>query len=161
MYMSPEVADRKPYGSASDTYGLGCVLLEMLVRQQLRERRPFETRKDYIREALDAARAHGWHAFNEMSDLAWRMLDENPKTRVALPTAAAAAATAASVLSKQQAIADACTSATAKSQNGAAESKPPVEGAIERARPSKRVAAEERLRRASTNERRRRLQYAD
>ena len=36
MYMSPEVADRKPYGAASDTYGLGCVLLEMLVRQQVR-----------------------------------------------------------------------------------------------------------------------------
>ena len=50
MYMSPEVADRKPYGAASDTYGLGCVLLEMLLRRQLRERRPFETRVDYITE---------------------------------------------------------------------------------------------------------------
>ena len=36
VYMSPEVADRKPYGAASDTYGLGCVLLEMLVRHQAR-----------------------------------------------------------------------------------------------------------------------------
>ena len=35
MYMSPEVADRKPYGATSDTYGLGCVLLEMLLRHQV------------------------------------------------------------------------------------------------------------------------------
>ena len=50
MYMSPEVSENKPYGAASDTYGLGCVLLEMLLRRQLRERRPFETRVDYITE---------------------------------------------------------------------------------------------------------------
>lgn len=37
--MSPEVEARKPYGAASDTYSLGCVLLEMLLQSQLRERR--------------------------------------------------------------------------------------------------------------------------
>ena len=33
MYMAPEVAHRKPYGAASDVYGLGCVLLELLLRR--------------------------------------------------------------------------------------------------------------------------------
>lgn len=69
MYMSPEVADCKPYGAASDTYGLGCVLLEMLLRHQLRERRPFEERKDYISEALRAARGHGWYSFERMEEV--------------------------------------------------------------------------------------------
>ena len=46
MYMSPEVADRKPYGAASDTYGLGCVLLEMLVRRQVCAPTPNRTRVD-------------------------------------------------------------------------------------------------------------------
>ena len=155
MYMSPEVADRKPYGAPSDTYGLGCVLLEMLLRRQLRERRPFEARKDYINEALDAARAHGWDSFSEMSDLAFRMLDENPKTRIALPNAAADAAAAVSLLSKQQAVAGlAAKPSSSNSLSG--------EGSFnERVRPAKRVAAENRRERASTQERRRRLQYAD
>ena len=155
MYMSPEVAAHKPYGAASDVYGLGCVLLEMLLRRQLRERRPFEARKDYINEALDAARAHGWDSFSEMSDLAFRMLDENPKTRIALPNAAADAAAAVSLLSKQQAVAGlAAKPSSSNSLSG--------EGSFnERVRPAKRVAAENRRERASTQERRRRLQYAD
>ena len=196
MYMSPEVADRKPYGAPSDTYGLGCVLLEMMVRQQvcarhqqhapithvppavpniasracsdaralcisqLRERRPFETRKDYIREALDEARSHGWHTFSELSELAWRMLEENPKTRVALPTAAASAAAASSILMKQLAAADARMISSVK--NGAPLEQPrAVDSSPGRTRPPKRVAKDERLVRASAQERRRRLLYAD
>ena len=150
--MSPEVADRNPYGAASDTYGLGCVLLEMLVRQQMRERRPFETRKDYITEALDSARAQRWDTYEEMCELAWRMLDENPKTRIALPTAAAEAAAAVSCLGKQQEVA-----AVANPRAVA----PDAPSHHVRVRPAKRVATEERTRRASTQERRRRLQYAD
>jgi len=158
MYMSPEVADRKPYGAASDTYGLGCVLLEMLLRHQLRERRPFETRKDYIREALDAAKGHGWQTFEVIAELAWRMLDENPKTRIALPAAAAFTAPTISNLSRQKEAAEAA---------AASQRQPKVElGALDevatRLRPPKRVAGEERSRRGSTNqERRRRLHYAD
>ena len=69
---------------------------------QLRERRPFETRKDYIREALDSAKGHGWQTFEEMAALAGRMLDENPKIRISLPEAAAAAASSILLLSRQQ-----------------------------------------------------------
>ena len=166
MYMSPEVADRKPYGAPSDTYGLGCVLLEMLVRSQLRERRPFETRKDYIHEALDAARSFRWETFAPMCDLAWKMLDEVPKTRIPLPTAGAAAAAAISTLNRQNAAADA-SCATAALSNGASaeQSKLLSHQLSDRVRPAKRVAAEERRVLASTQEplreRRRRLQYAD
>jgi hypothetical protein len=105
MYMSPEVADCKPYGAASDTYGLGCVLLELLLRHQLRERRPFEERKDYIKEALAAAAGHGWHTFERSSDLVWRMLDESPKSRIELPAAAAVAAAAISIMARLQPVA--------------------------------------------------------
>ena len=170
MYMSPEVADRKPYGATSDTYGLGCVLLEMLLRHQLRERRPFETRKDYIREALDAAKGHGWHTFEEMAALAWRMLDDNPRTRIALPeAAAAAAAAAASVLSKHKhAAADLDTKigphvpSVGLTRSADHASVHMVGQVGVRNRPPKRVATEERLRnRSSLQERRRRLQYAD
>ena len=128
---------------------------------QLRERRPFETRKDYIREALDAARGHGWDTFGDMSELAWRMLDENPKTRVALPTAAATTAAAASVLARQRAVADASVAATVKASRTITTQAEPLDAGHTRVRPAKRVAAEERSRRASAQERRRRLQYAD
>ena len=124
----------------------------------MRERRPFETRKDYIREALDAARAYAWDTFHEMSELAWRMLDENPKTRIELPTAAAAAAAALSLLSRQAAAAD------VSYVKRAAATEPGrqivIDASRERVRPAKRVAAEERSRRLSVQERRRRFQYA-
>lgn len=89
--MSPEVADRKPYGAASDTYALGCVLLEMLLRRQLRERRPFEERRAYIDEMLKRASGHGWVSFNAMASLSRQMLADNPKQRIDLPSSAAAA----------------------------------------------------------------------
>jgi len=92
LYMSPEVENRRPYGASSDTYGLGCVLLEMLLQGQLRERRRFEERKEAIRSALDLARRkHGWQSMEELSGLAWKMLDDNPKNRIELPAAAATA----------------------------------------------------------------------
>jgi len=92
LYMSPEVEARKPYGAASDVYGLGCVLLEMLLQSQLRERRLAETRRESIAAALGTARRrHSWDTFDELSALAWRMLDESPKTRIDLPRAAAVA----------------------------------------------------------------------
>jgi len=183
MYMSPEVAECKPYGAASDTYGLGCVLLEMLLRHQLRERRPFEERKDYIREALAAAQGHGWHSFERVAELVWRMLDEFPKSRIELPAAAAAAAAAASILARQQAaggeIASRASTAAPNGQGGGAGSKPSMADAsaqssavTERTRPAKRVVAEERSTRRGCNgsaavgtegshSRRRRLLYAD
>ena len=52
--MAPEVAHRKPYGAASDVYGLGCVLLEILLRHQLRERAPEESRKEYTQARSSA-----------------------------------------------------------------------------------------------------------
>ena len=166
MYMSPEVSERKPYGAASDTYGLGCALLEILLRHQLRERRPFETRKDYITEALDAARGHGWHCFDEMANLAWRMLDDKSSTRIPLPDAAAAAASCVSTLAKLEAAADAAhgppttnrpEDVTALAKLGA------THPGDERNRPPKRIGIEERSRRYPNahQERRRRLQYAD
>ena len=166
MYMSPEVADRKPYGAASDTYGLGCVLLEMLLRHQLRERRPFETRKDYITEALGASRGHTWHTFEEMAALAWRMLDENPRSRIALPDAAAAAAAAAAVLCKHHQAAAKSAGCSASCQQPGTASGATREGARDsgtvRLRPSKRIAPDDRLKKGSTfQDRRRRLQYAD
>ncbi len=89
MYMSPEVEQRRPYGAASDVYALGCVLLEMLVQQQLRPRRRGESRHDAIKSALDyARRAHGWVAMEALADLAWKMVDPNPKTRATLPATA-------------------------------------------------------------------------
>jgi len=92
LYMSPEVEARKPYGAASDVYGLGCVLLEMLLQSQLRERRLAETRRESIAAALGTARRrHSWDTLDELSALAWRMLDESPKTRIDLPRAAAVA----------------------------------------------------------------------
>lgn len=119
---------------------------------QLRERRPFETRKDYIGEVLDEARSYSWDTFSEMSELAWRMLDENTKTRIALPTAAAAAAAAGSLLTRQR---------VAAGGGGPLQPKVSLDASPGRTRPPKRVAAEERSRRASTQERRRRLLYAD
>ena len=181
MYMSPEVADRRPYGASSDTYGLGCVLLEMLLRHQLRERRPFETRQDYIREALDLARGHGWATFESMASLARRMLDDSPKSRIALPAAAAIAASAVSVLARQQeaaaaaaaaASAHAASSAAASTHlhptsgsNGAAAPSTRVDASSatvrEHGRPPKHVSTEERTRRQPLQERRRRLHYAE
>lgn len=127
---------------------------------QLRERRPFETRKDYIREALDSAKGHGWQTFEEMAALAGRMLDENSKSRISLPEAAAAAASSILLLSRQQ---QASAASNGASQTGLADRA--VTGAQDasgvRVRPPKRVAGDERSRRAITQERRRRLQYAD
>ncbi|KAL1524469.1 hypothetical protein AB1Y20_019363 [Prymnesium parvum] len=98
MYMSPEVAERKPYGASSDTYALGCVLLEMLLRHQLRQRRPFEERQAYIDEMLKLASGHGWASFDAMACLSRQMLADNPKQRIDLPSAGAAAAAAAVAL---------------------------------------------------------------
>jgi len=92
LYMSPEVEARKPYGASSDVYSLGCVLLELLLQGMLRERRLAEGRKESIAAALDLARRrHSWQMGEELSALAWRMLDESPKTRIDLPKAAAIA----------------------------------------------------------------------
>ena len=55
MYMSPEVAAHKPYGAASDVYGLGCVLLECLLRRQLSEPKRYAARTAYIKAALGRA----------------------------------------------------------------------------------------------------------
>ena len=99
MYMSPEVAAHKPYGAASDVYGLGCVLLECLLRRQLSEPKRYEARTAYIKAALGRAAGHGWEAFDTLAALTWRMLDSNPKTRAGLPDAADAAAAAAAALS--------------------------------------------------------------
>ena len=127
---------------------------------QLRERRPFETRKDYIREVLDSARGHGWQTFEEMATLAGRMLDENPKSRIALPEAAAAASSSILLLSRQQ---QASAVSNGTPHPGLADVTAPgaQDGRGVRVRPPKRVAGEERSRRAITQERRRRLQYAD
>lgn len=158
MYMSPEVTEYKPYGAASDTYGLGCILLEMLLRHQLRERRPFEERKDYISEALEAAHGHGWETFDRMSDLVWRMLDEHPKTRVGLPDAATAAAAAASSL--------ACASQASTTSNGrsvdssatATLARLHSETLLERRRPSKRVSKTRQRQTPPLAKRQRRMQ---
>lgn len=166
MYMSPEVADCKPYGAASDTYGLGCVLLELLLRHQLRERRPFEERKDYIKEALAAAAGHGWHTFERSSDLVWRMLDESPKSRIELPAAAAVAAAAISIMARLQPVAGTESSSGAGAEplvstvsvtSASVHSAAVTERQPERHRtnPPKRVAAEER------SSRRRKLLYAE
>ena len=172
MYMSPEVADRKPYGATSDTYGLGCVLLEMLLRRQLRERRPFEARKDYITEALARGKAHGWATFDDLASLAWRMLDENPKTRIALPAAAAAAAAIVQRHDKATcaggATADSAAAASSADLHALKALYNSCDGDGASAgmlgvRPGKRAGAlDERTRRLPGHiERRRRLQYAD
>ena len=148
-----QVADYKPYGAASDTYGLGCVLLEMMLRCQLRERRPFEERKDYIQETLNHARGHGWSTFDEMASLARRMLQENPKSRIGLPQAAAISAAAVSMLARQQ---EAESVANGRAPNGSN-----AGGARSRVRPPKLIAAAERARRAPGPNHRRKLQYAD
>eukprot|EP00967_Tisochrysis_lutea_P046961 scaffold57141_cov33-Tisochrysis_lutea.AAC.2 len=91
--MSPEVEARKPYGASSDVYSLGCVLLELLLQGMLRERRLAEGRKESIAAALDLARRrHSWQMGEELSALAWRMLDESPKTRIDLPKVSVLAA---------------------------------------------------------------------
>ena len=128
--------------------------LRATCRAQLRERRPFETRKDYICEALELARGRGWDTFHELSELTWRMLDENPKSRIALPAAAASAASALSTIRKN---AEAF-SIVASKRGPMAEQ---LDGPRERARPAKLVAADERPPRASTHDRKRRLMYAD
>jgi len=92
LYMSPEVEARKPYGASSDVYSLGCVLLELMLQGMLRERRLAEGRMESIAAALALARRrHSWRTFDTLSALARRMLDENPKTRIDLPKAAAIA----------------------------------------------------------------------
>ena len=167
MYMSPEVAERKPYGGPSDTYGLGCVLLEMLLRRQLRERRPFETRADYIREAFAAAHCLGWDTFERMGELVWRMLDEHPKTRMPLPTAAAVTSTAIANFLKQESLA--CT--MPRNQSVHYQSNRPLlcptgmcilpgDPGPGRLHKPKRALVKERPR-AQAQERRRRLLYAD
>ena len=83
-YMAPEVALRRPYGAASDVFGLGCVLLECLTRQQLRERKPTESRKEYLEATLAAAAKHGWEAHAACADLARRLLEPEPKRRATL-----------------------------------------------------------------------------
>jgi len=98
MYMAPEVAYRKPYGAASDVYGLGCVLLELLLRHQLRERAPEETRDEYTQTMLDESRKHAWEASAICADLAWRLLDVSPKTRATLAEAAATIGAAAALV---------------------------------------------------------------
>ena len=100
------------------------------------------------------AKGHGYDAYDEMASLAWRMLEETPKTRIALPTAASEAAAAAGVLTRQQVAAG----VSHRLAGGSSDNLDLV-----RVRPAKRVA-EERPRRASVpsaHERRRRLQYAD
>jgi serine/threonine protein kinase len=154
MYMSPEVAERKPYGAASDTYGLGCVLLEMMLRCQLRERRPFEERKDYIQETLNHARGHGWSTFDEMASLAWKMLDESPKSRIGLPQAAAVSAAAVSVLVRQQEAESVANGGVLNNSNAADDGRT-------RVRQPKLIAAAERTRRPAGPAQRRKLQYAD
>uniref|UniRef100_A0A7S4BYH8 non-specific serine/threonine protein kinase n=1 Tax=Chrysotila carterae TaxID=13221 RepID=A0A7S4BYH8_CHRCT len=153
MYMSPEVEGRKPYGAASDTYSLGCVLLEMLLQRQLRERRIGEERKDSIKAALVAARrAHDWRCMPQLSALAWRMLDDNPKQRIDLLEAAAAAEACLRILKRP----------LPTPQDGAAA---PSIAAAEPVRPSisdaVRAAAAARKSSATSTVQRRRLLYAD
>jgi len=153
MYMSPEVEGRKPYGAASDTYSLGCVLLEMLLQRQLRERRIGEERKDSIKAALVAARrAHDWRCMPQLSALAWRMLDDNPKQRIDLLEASAAAEACLRILKRP----------LPTPQDGAAA---PSIAAAEPVRPSisdaVRAAAAARKSSATSTVQRRRLLYAD
>lgn len=52
----------------------------------LRPTRRSQGRRESITSALATAqRRHGWQSFDALSALAWRMLDESPKTRVDLP----------------------------------------------------------------------------
>ena len=84
------------------------------------------------------------------------MLDENPKSRIALPTAAASAASALSTIRKS---ADACSIVASK--RGPMEPGQ-LDGSRERVRPAKLMAGDERPQRASTqHDRRRRVMYAD
>lgn len=149
----------------------------MLLRHQLRERRPFEARKDYIKEALELARGHGWAAFRELSSLATQMLDDSPKSRISLP--AAAAATAVAICTVDGALA--CHPAPAEPADPGAPAAPmPAKAKLPagplsasaargsapaRVRPARRVAGDERrlarLARADGAQRRRRLHYAD
>ena len=84
MYMAPEVHHFKPYGAQADVYGLGCVLLEMMTRQQLRERAAAETRREFVLAMLAAAARHGWEAHAACSELAERLLEHDPKRRATL-----------------------------------------------------------------------------
>jgi hypothetical protein len=84
-----------------------------------------------------------------MCELAWRLLDENPKTRIALPTAAAETAAALSLLGKQHATTIDVIPSTCFQGD-------------DRARPAKRIATEERPRRTSAvQDRRRRVKHAE
>lgn len=98
MYMAPEVQHRKPYGAQADVYGLGCVLLEMLTRQQLRERAATETRREFVQAVLAAAAKHEWEAHAACSDLAVRLLEHDPKKRATLAEVSAALASVTAAL---------------------------------------------------------------
>ena len=72
------------------------------MQQQLREPRLGEERHDSIKRALDhARRAHSWRTHGQLEALAWRLLDENPKTRIKLTEAAAIADAALEALPAQ------------------------------------------------------------